>query len=205
VEGVAAVVAHVAVEEEDLVVELGVVDSAVGDATAVAAVAIVVDDAEHVVVVADVGSVVFGGENAGEEAETTLVAGDVEVVVQPTAAVFAWLLRADDVALLPSVYVAPPDVAGVAKQPVVLHIFDVVLQLVELVVLPFDVDVLLLQLDDDVPLQHAFCVHLQQLVDESPLRAVSNALLRRLCDEPHLLPLVAVSFLPAWQQHHLPV
>lgn len=201
-------VAHVAVAREDLVVELGVVDSVVGDATA--AVAIAVDGVEHAVVAADVGSVVVAvdGEDVGEDAETNLVADDVEVVVHPTAAAFAWLLRADDVALplvvLPCVCVAPLAVVGVAKLLVALHIYDVDLRLVELVVLPFDVDVLLLPLDDGVPLLHAFCAHLQQHVDESPLRAVSNALLPQLCGELRLLPPVDVSFLLAWQLH-LPV
>ena len=126
---------------EELVVELAVVGSVVVAVDAIVAVAIAVDGAEHVVVVADVGSV--GGEDVGEAAETSLAAaaaGYAEVAVHPTAAAFAWLLRAADVALQlvvpPFVYVAPLDVAGVAKQPVVQHIYDVVLRPVELVVPP---------------------------------------------------------------------
>ena len=136
-----------------------------------------------------------------EDVETILVADDAEAVAQPIAAAFGWLLHAGDVVLrlvvLPGVFVVLPRIVGVAKQPVVLHIYGVVPRLVELAVPPFDVDVLLLPHDDDVLLPHAVCAHLQQLVDEPPLRVVSNDLLQQLYGEPHPLPPVAVSFLPA--------
>ena len=183
-----------------MVVELVAVDTAdaavVGATAVAAAVSIGVEDA---VAAGAVDSVA-----ADEDAETNLAAYGVGAVL-PTAVVFAYYLHEYggvlQLAVLPNVYVALLAVVAVAMQPVVPHIVDVDLRLVEPVVPPFVAGVLLPPLDDDVPLLPAFGAHLRQRDDEPPLHVVSNVLLPQLSAELHLPPPVFVSFLPFWQLH----